>query len=109
MTWILLDQNQCDYTNPFYFLFDIPISGVDWVITKVQSGIGDGNDNGDNGDGKVEVFLCSPTSAPLPINHPSLSRDHLVEPIKDLFGQIKWIFDQQKSSLVDGKRVKIDN
>ena len=75
MTWILLDQNQCDYTNPFYFLFDIPISGVDWVITKVQSGIGDGNDNG---DGKIEVFLCSP----LPINYPSLSHDDLFGPIE---------------------------
>jgi hypothetical protein len=87
-------------------LFDIPISGVDWVITKVQSGIGDGNDND---DGKVEVFLCSPTPTPLPINNPSLSRDDLVGPIEKLFGQIKWVFDQQKSSLVDGKRVKIDN
>ena len=55
-------------------LFDIPISGVDWVITKVQSGIGDGNDNG---DGLVEVFLCSPTPIPLPINYPLLSRDDL--------------------------------
>ena len=88
-------------------LFDIPISGVDWVITKVQSGIGDGNDNGDGNP--VEVFLCSPTPTPLPINYPSLSRDDLVGPIKKLFGQIKWVFDQQKSSLVDGKRVKIDN
>ena len=83
-------------------LFDIPISGVDWVITKVQNGIGDGNDSG---DGKVEVFLCSP---PLPINYPSLSRDDLVGPIEKLFGQIKWVFDQQKSSLVDGKRVKTE-
>jgi hypothetical protein len=35
-------------------LFDIPISGVGWVITKVQCGIGDGDDNG---DGKVEAFF----------------------------------------------------
>ena len=67
-------------------LFDIPISGVDWVIIKVQSGIGDGNDNG---DGPVKVFLCSPTPTPLPINYPSLSCDDLVGPIKKLFGQIK--------------------
>ncbi|PKK63879.1 hypothetical protein RhiirC2_869563 [Rhizophagus irregularis] len=48
--------------------------GVDWVITKVQNGIGDGNDN-------IEVFLCSPMPTPLPINYPSypsLSRDDLV-------------------------------
>jgi hypothetical protein len=88
-------------------LFDIPISGVDWVITKVQSGIGDGNDNGDGNP--VEVFLCSPMPTPLPINYPSLSRNDLVGPIEKLFGQIKWVFDQQKSSLVDGKRVKINN
>ena len=88
-------------------LFDIPISGVDWVITKVQSGIGDGNDNGDGNP--VEVFLCSPTPTPLPINYPSLSRNDLVGPIEKLFGQIKWVFnDQQKSSLVNGKRVKTE-
>ena len=86
-------------------LFDIPISGVDWVITKVQSGIGDGNDNG---DGPVKVFLCSPTPTPLLINYPSLSRNDLVGPIEKLFEQIKWVFDQQKSSLVDGKRVKTE-
>ena len=34
-------------------LFDIPISGVNWVITKVQSDIGDENDYGDK---KVKVF-----------------------------------------------------
>jgi len=78
----------------------------DWVITKVQSGIGDGNDNGDGNP--VEVFLCSPTPTPLPINYPSLSRDDLVGPIEKLFGQIKWVFDQQKPSLVDGKRVKTE-
>ncbi|CAB4404656.1 unnamed protein product [Rhizophagus irregularis] len=49
-------------------MYCIVSTGVDWVITKVQSGIGDGNDNGDGNP--VEVFLCSP---PLPINYPSLT------------------------------------
>ncbi|RIA79897.1 hypothetical protein C1645_839681 [Glomus cerebriforme] len=57
-------------------MYCIVSTGVDWVITKVQSGIGDGNDN--------------------------------VGPIEKLFRQIKWVFDQQKSSLVDGKRVKTE-
>ncbi|GBB84356.1 hypothetical protein RclHR1_10980008 [Rhizophagus clarus] len=87
-------------------MYCIVSTGVDWVITKVQSGIGDGNNNGD--ENPVEVFLCSPTPTPLPINYPSLSRDDLVGPIEKLFGQIKWVFDQQKSSLVDGKRVKTE-
>ncbi|CAG8699090.1 27269_t:CDS:2, partial [Racocetra persica] len=55
-------------------MYCIVSTGVDWVITKVQSGIGDENDNGDG---------------------------NLVE---KLFKQIKWVFDQQKSSLVGGKR-----
>ncbi|GBC51900.1 hypothetical protein GLOIN_2v1554912 [Rhizophagus irregularis DAOM 181602=DAOM 197198] len=63
-------------------MYCIVSTGVDWVITKVQSGIGDGN--------PVEVFLCSPTPTPLPINYPSLFRDDLVGPIEKLFGQIKW-------------------
>ncbi|EXX72532.1 hypothetical protein RirG_068470 [Rhizophagus irregularis DAOM 197198w] len=49
-------------------MYCIVSTGVDWVITKVQSGIGDGNDNGDGNP--VKVFLCLP---PLPINYPSLS------------------------------------
>jgi hypothetical protein len=60
---------------------------TDWVITKVQSGIGDGNDNGDGNP--VEVFLRSPTPTPLPTNYPSLSRNDLVGLIEKLFGQIK--------------------
>jgi hypothetical protein len=39
-------------------LFDIPISGIDCVITKAQSGIGDGSDNG---DGKVLLIYPAMT------------------------------------------------
>ncbi|RIA94550.1 hypothetical protein C1645_817813 [Glomus cerebriforme] len=75
---------------------------VDWIITKVQSGIRDRNDNGDGN--LVEVFLCLPMPTHLPINYLSLSRDDLVRSIEKLFGQIKWVFDQQKSSLIDEKQ-----
>jgi hypothetical protein len=54
-------------------LFDIPFSGVNWVITKVQNGIGDGNDSG---DGKVEVFLCSPTPTPSTHHYLSIVKNH---------------------------------
>ncbi|GET53505.1 hypothetical protein GLOIN_2v1767043 [Rhizophagus irregularis DAOM 181602=DAOM 197198] len=39
------------------------------------------------------------------VNYPSLFRDDLVGSIKK---QIRWVFDQQKSSLVDGKRQVIE-
>jgi hypothetical protein len=39
---------------------------------------------------------------------PIIIRNDLAGPIEKLFGQIKWVFDQQKSSLVDGKRVKTE-
>ncbi|PKC55117.1 hypothetical protein RhiirA1_504356 [Rhizophagus irregularis] len=97
------EATHCEFISAIIYGVVSIFDGVDWVITKVQSGIGDGNDNGDGNP--VEVFLCSPTPTPLPINYPSLSRDDLVGPIEKLFGQIKWVFDQQKSSLVDGKRM----
>ncbi|CAG8621347.1 11355_t:CDS:2, partial [Ambispora leptoticha] len=74
------------------------------IITKAQSGIGDGNDNGDE---KVEFFLCSLTPTPLPINYPSLSRDDLVGPIEKLIGQIKWVFDQQNHDKRDAQLLKV--
>jgi len=38
-----------------------------------------------------------------------LTHDDLVEPIKDLFGQIKWVFDRQTESQESLKRVKTEN
>ncbi len=59
--------------------------------------------------GRLKFFLCLPTPIPLPINYPSLFHDDLVGPIEKLFRKIKWVFDQQKLSLIDRKQVKIDN
>ncbi|RGB23086.1 hypothetical protein C1646_729234 [Rhizophagus diaphanus] len=88
------NRKKCTYNDADLYkgaMYCIVSTGVDWVITKVQS-----------------VFLCSLTPTPLPINYPSLSRDDLVGPIEKLFGQIKWVFDQQESSLVDRKQVKTE-
>ncbi|CAG8830252.1 6514_t:CDS:2 [Gigaspora margarita] len=71
---------------------------IDLKSIKQRNCDGNGNGIDNNGDGKVEVFLCSPTPKPLPINDPSLTRDDLVGPVENLFGQINWVFDQQIES-----------
>ncbi|CAG8615677.1 8181_t:CDS:2, partial [Ambispora gerdemannii] len=69
-------------------MFGIVSTGVDWVIIKVVA-------SGNNGEGNIEVFLNSLSPYPLPINHPSLDHEQLVGPVEEIFGQIKWVFDQQ--------------
>lgn len=69
-------------------MFGIVSTGVDWVIIKVVA-------SGNNGEGNIEVFLNSLSPYPLPINHPSLDHEQLVGPVEEIFGQIKWGFDQQ--------------
>ena len=66
-----------------------------------------GSDN--NSEGKVDVLLSSLSPSPLPINKAILSHDDLVEPIKDLFGQIKWVFDRQIESQASLKRAKTED
>ncbi|UZO27480.1 uncharacterized protein OCT59_019673 [Rhizophagus irregularis] len=61
-----------------------------------------------NSEGKVDVLLSSLSPSPLPINKAILTHDDLVEPIKDLFGQIKWVFDSQIESQGLSKRVKTE-
>ncbi|CAG8718393.1 11410_t:CDS:1, partial [Funneliformis mosseae] len=51
-----------------------------------------------NSKGKVDVLLSSLSPSSLPINKAILTNDNLVEPIKDLFRQIKWMFDSQIES-----------
>ncbi|CAB4431072.1 unnamed protein product [Rhizophagus irregularis] len=62
------NHKKCTYDDTNLYegvMYCIVSTDVDWAITKVQSGIGDGNDNSDGNP----VFLCSPTPTPLPINY----------------------------------------
>src|SRR6266542_4701695 len=68
-------------------MYGIVSTAVDWVIIKLVS-----SNSENNSEGKVEVLLSSLSPSPLPINKAILTHDNLVEPIKNLFGQIKWVF-----------------
>ncbi|GES87991.1 hypothetical protein GLOIN_2v1571020 [Rhizophagus clarus] len=76
-------------------MYGIVSTAVDWVIIKLVSS----NSENNNSEGKVEVLLSSLSPSPLPINKAILTHDDLVEPIKDLFGQIKSEITSQESSL----------
>jgi len=84
-------------------MYGIVSTAVDWVIIKLVL-----SSFNNNSEGKVDVLLSSLSSSPLPINKAILTHDDLVEPIKDLFGQIKWVFDSQIESQESLKRVKTD-
>ena len=84
-------------------MYGIVSTAVDWVIIKLVS-----SNSENNSEGKVEVLLSSLSPSPLPINKAILTHDDLVEPIKDLFGQIKWVFDSQIESQELLKRVKTE-
>ena len=85
-------------------MYGIVSTAVDWVIIKLVS-----SNSENNSEGKVEVLLSSLSPSPLPINKAILTHDDLVEPIKDLFGQIKWVFDSQIESQELLKWVKQNN
>ena len=85
-------------------MYGIVSTAVDWVIIKLVSSSSD-----NISEGKVDVLLSSLSPSPLPINKAILTHDDLVEPIKDLFGQIKWVFDRQIESQESLKRVKTEN
>jgi hypothetical protein len=70
---------------------------IDWIMTKV---ILKGNSNG----GNVEVRVCLPRLDLIPINKVSLSRGDIREPVSKLLLQIKGLLEEQKNSLVSGKR-----
>ena len=84
-------------------MYGIVSTAVDWVIIKLVSSSSD-----NNSEGKVDVLLSSLSPSPLPINKAILTHDDLVEPIKDLFGQIKWEFDGQIESQKSLKWVKTE-
>jgi len=69
-------------------LYGIVTTAIDWVIIKVIS----------DGDDQVDVFLSSLTPFPLPLNKPKLTSNDIAGPLKELFGQIKWLLDDQLSS-----------
>ncbi|PKY56249.1 hypothetical protein RhiirA4_411045, partial [Rhizophagus irregularis] len=73
-------------------MYGIVSTGVDWVIIKLVT-TGEYNDS-DNGN--VEVLLSSRT---LPINESVFDKSLMLEKLnKNLFGQIKWVFDRQIES-----------
>ncbi|PKC55506.1 hypothetical protein RhiirA1_503231 [Rhizophagus irregularis] len=74
-------------------MYGIVLTAVDWVIIKLVSFSSD-----NNSEGKVDILLSSLSPSSLPINKAILIHDDLVEPIKDLFRQIKWVFDRQIES-----------
>ena len=84
-------------------MYGIVSTAVDWVIIKLVSS---GSEN--NSEGKVEVLLSSLSPSPLPINNSVLTCEDLAKPVKNLFGQIKWVFDSQIESQGLSKRVKTD-
>ncbi|RIA80325.1 hypothetical protein C1645_838898 [Glomus cerebriforme] len=73
-------------------MYGIISTGVDWVIIKLIT-TGDYNDNYNNGN--VEVLLSSKTSFTFPINESVFDRGLMLEKLKNLFGQIKCVFDRQ--------------
>ena len=84
-------------------MYGIVSTAVDWVIIKLVSS---GSEN--NSEGKVEVLLSSLSPSPLPINNSVLTHENLAKPVKNLFGQIKWVFDSQIESQELLKRVKTE-
>ncbi|RGB25122.1 hypothetical protein C1646_772166 [Rhizophagus diaphanus] len=86
-------------------MYGIVSTGVDWVIIKLVN-TGECNDN-DNGN--VEVLLSSRTPFTFPINESVFDRSLMLEKLKNLFGQIKWVFDRQIESQESLKRVKTED
>lgn len=85
-------------------MYGIVSTGVEWVIIKlVTSGECNNNDNGN-----VEVLLSSQTPFIFPINESVFDKEPMLEKLKNLFGQIKWVFDSQIESQELSKRVKTD-
>ena len=85
-------------------MYGIVSTGVDWVIIKLVT-IGECNDN-DNGN--VEVLLSSRTPFTFPINESVFDKSLMLEKLKNLFGQIKWVFDRQIELQESLKRVKTE-
>ena len=85
-------------------MYGIVSTAVDWVIIKLVS-----SSSENNSEGKVsEVLLSSLSPSPLPINNSVLTREDLAKPVKNLFGQIKWVFDSQIESHGLSKLVKTE-
>ena len=84
-------------------MYGIVSTAVDWVIIKLVS-----SSSENNSEGKVEVLLSSLSPSPLPINNSVLTCEDLAKPVKNLFGQIKWVFDSQIKSQDLSKRVKTE-
>ncbi|RIA91861.1 hypothetical protein C1645_821406 [Glomus cerebriforme] len=84
-------------------MYGIVSTAVDWVIIKLVL-----SSSENNSEGKVEVLLSSLSPSPLTINNSVLTCEDLAKPVKNLFGQIKWVFDSQIESQGLLKRVKTE-
>ena len=80
-------------------MFGVVTTGVSWVIIKV---ISSGNGDGDNDDtttaSNTQVLLSSKSPSSLPLIGRELDERSLLAALKDVFGQLKWIFDEQLRS-----------
>jgi hypothetical protein len=81
-------------------MFGVVTTGVSWVIIKVvSSGNGDGdNDDTTTANNNTQVLVSSESPSSLPLLGRNLDERSLLAALKDLFGQLKWIFDEQLRS-----------
>ncbi|GBB96419.1 hypothetical protein RclHR1_02750011 [Rhizophagus clarus] len=84
-------------------MFCIISTGVEWIMTKV---ILRGNEYDENNIGVVEIRLCSPKPDPIPLMKKSLTKEDIREPVRNLLVQIKGLLEEQRDSVVSGKRRK---
>ncbi len=83
-------------------MYGIVLTAVDWIIIKLVL-----SNFENNSEEKVKVLLNSLSFSLLLINKAILTYDNLVKPIKNLFRQIKWMFDNQIKSQELLKQIKI--
>lgn len=81
-------------------MFGIVTTGVSWVVIKViSSGNGDKEiDDATTAGNNTQVLLSSESPSSLPLFGRKLDERSLLVALKDLFGQLKWIFDEQLKS-----------
>ena len=86
-------------------MYGIVLTGVDRIIIKlVTTGECIDNDNGN-----VKVLLSSRTPFTFLINESVFDKSLMLKKLKNLFGQIKWVFDRQIESQESLKRVKTED
>ncbi|GES99318.1 hypothetical protein GLOIN_2v1878727 [Rhizophagus clarus] len=100
------NRNKRTYTDADLYdeeMFCIISTGVEWIMTKV---ILRGNEYDENNSGIVEVRVCSPKPDPILLMKSSLTKEDIREPVRNLLVQIKGLLEEQRDSVVNGKRHK---